>query len=171
MAKQQNLSIDEERRIREHEAVKDDVRQQVHQDIERDVRATPDDRVEEVAAAQTLKRKAVNEVAETEHELERSRTAARGSQFIDYAFYLIYGIIGLAAALNAIGAHEGAGFMRFVNALAAPLIAPFRGIMQDPVVGSSRFMLSYLVALAAYVLLHMAVNGLLRLFAERKTAI
>jgi hypothetical protein len=36
-------------------------------------------------------------------------------------------------------------------------------------VGSFRFMLSYIVALVVYLLLHMAVNGLLRLFVRRKT--
>jgi hypothetical protein len=171
MAGQQNLTIDEERRIREHEAVKDDVRQQVHEEIGRDVRNTPTDHAQEAAAAATLKQKAVSEVAETEHEITRGRTAARGSQFLDYVFYLIYGIVGLATALNAIGARPGAGFTQFVNAIASPFVAPFRGIMHDPAVGSARFMLSYLVALAAYILLHLAINGLLRLFAERKTAI
>ena len=43
--------------------------------------------------------------------------------------------------------------------------------MHDPVAGSSQLMLSYAVALVAYVLLHLAVNGLLRLFAQRKTVI
>jgi uncharacterized protein YggT (Ycf19 family) len=61
--------------------------------------------------------------------------------------------------------------MRFVDALAYPFVAPFRGIMQDPAVGSFRFLLSYVVALAVYLLLHVAVNGLLRIFTERKTAI
>jgi hypothetical protein len=32
-------------------------------------------------------------------------------------------------------------------------------------------MLSYVVALVAYVLLHAAINGLLRIFAERKTTV
>jgi hypothetical protein len=32
-------------------------------------------------------------------------------------------------------------------------------------------MLSYVIALAVYVLLHMAVNGLLRLFVSRKAAV
>ena len=32
-------------------------------------------------------------------------------------------------------------------------------------------MLSYIVALAVYVLLHMAVNGLFRLVVHRKTAV
>ena len=171
MATRQNVAIDESERIRQHESVKEDVRRKVHSEIAEQARTTNEDRAREAAAAEVLKRKAVDEVAGTERELTRGRTAARGSQFIDYAFYLIYGIIGLATALEAIGARQSAGFKQFVDALAWPFVAPFRGIMSDPQVGSAQFMLSYLVALAAYLLLHLAINGLLRLFAERKTAV
>ena len=51
------------------------------------------------------------------------------------------------------------------------MLAPFRGLMPDPAVGSMQLMLSFVVALVVYVLAHMAVNGLLRLFAERKSRI
>jgi uncharacterized protein YggT (Ycf19 family) len=118
-----------------------------------------------------LKEKAVREVTGTERELERARVVARGSQVVDYAFYLVYGIITVAIVLEAIGARESAGFKQFVDAIAWPFVAPFRGIMNDPAVGSFRFMLSYVVALVAYVLLHAAINGLLRIFAHRKTAV
>jgi hypothetical protein len=43
--------------------------------------------------------------------------------------------------------------------------------MSDPGVGSVRLMLSYVVALVVYVLLHLALNGFLRLFAQRKSTI
>jgi hypothetical protein len=43
--------------------------------------------------------------------------------------------------------------------------------MPTPGVGSFRVMLSYIVALVVYVLLHMAVNGLFRLFVRRKTIV
>lgn len=171
MSDRQNLEIDEAERIRQHESVKADVRRQVHEDIAREADAAPVDRAGEAAAAASLKRKAVDEVASTERELARSRTVARGSQFIDYAFFLVYGIIGLAIALEAVGARESAGFAQFVYALAFPFVAPFRGILNDPSIGSSQFMASYVVALVAYILLHMATSGLLRLFAERKTTV
>jgi uncharacterized protein YggT (Ycf19 family) len=171
MATQQNLTPDEAQRITEHEAVKDDVRRQVHAEIARDARIAPGDRAAEATAADALRQRAVTEVTTTEREISRGRSVARGSQVIDYLFYLVYGVIGLAIALHAIGARESAGFMRFVDALAYPFVAPFRGIMQDPAVGSFRFLLSYVVALAVYLLLHVAVNGLLRIFTERKTAI
>ena len=171
MAERQNLAIDEAERIREHESVKGEVRRKVHSEIAEQVSGTKEDRAREAAAADALKHQAVKEVTGTERELARGRTAARGSQVIDYGFYLIYGIVGLATALEAIGARESAGFKQFVDTLAWPFLAPFRGILNDPAVGSFRFMLSYLVALGAYVLLHLAINGLLRIFAQRKTAV
>ncbi|HEX5070275.1 MAG TPA: hypothetical protein VFV78_08660 [Vicinamibacterales bacterium] len=171
MAAQQNLVRDEEQRIREHESVKDDVRRQVHADIARDAHGTPADRAAEADAADHLKERAITEVRDTEHELARGRSVARGSQFIDYAFYLVYGIIAVAIVLSAIGASQSAGFTRFIEALASPFVAPFRGILHDESVGRYRFMLSYVVALGVYLLLHLAINGLLRIFTERKTAV
>jgi uncharacterized protein YggT (Ycf19 family) len=171
MATREHVTIDESERLRRHEAVKDDVRKQVHDDIRREADRVPVDPARERAAAEHIKREALDEVASTERDIARGRTAARGSQIIDYLFYLVYGIITLAIVLEAIGARESAGFKQFVDAMAAPLVAPFRGIMNDPAVGTYQFMLSYVVALIAYVLLHMAINGLLRLFAERKTAV
>jgi len=171
MARTENLAIDDARRLEQHESVKGEVRRNVYAEIAGEAAAVSGNHAEEAAAAVALKEKAVREVTGTERELERGRAAARGSQFIDYAFYLVYGIIGIATALEAIGARESAGFKQFVDVIAGPLVAPFRGIMNDPTVGSAQFMLSYLVALGAYVLLHLAINGLLRLVAERKTAV
>jgi uncharacterized protein YggT (Ycf19 family) len=171
MADRQNLDVDERERMRQHEEVKGDVRKQVHSDIAREVQISDADRARERAAAESMKRQAMDEVTGTERELARGRTVARGSQVIDYLFYLVYGIIALAIALEAIGARESAGFNRFVETLAYPLVVPFRNIMNDPVAGSSQFMLSYVVALVAYVLLHLAINGLLRIFAQRKTVV
>jgi uncharacterized protein YggT (Ycf19 family) len=171
MPDRDHLAADEAGRIRQHESVKDDVRQQVHSDIAGQARATAVDPAREAATAASLKRQAVDEIADAEQELARGRTAARGSQLLDYGFYLIYGIIGLAIALEAIGARESAGFTQFVNALASPFVAPFHGIVRDPTAGGARFMLSYVVALGVYILLHMAVNGALRLMTRRKTAV
>ncbi|MBK5257680.1 MAG: YggT family protein, partial [Vicinamibacteria bacterium] len=69
------------------------------------------------------------------------------------------------------GARQASGFKRFLDTLTWPLLAPFKGLMPDPAVGSMQLMLSYIVALVVFLLLHMAVNGLLRLFAERKSTI
>ena len=90
---------------------------------------------------------------------------------IDYFFFVVYGIIGLEIVLDLIGARQSAAFKQLIDAIAAPFLAPFKGLMPTPAVGSFRLMLSYIVALVVYVLLHMAVNGVFRLMVHRKTVV
>jgi len=172
MKDDEKLAADETRRIAQHESVKGEVREKVHAEITRKTdEQTPADQANADALAGSLKRKAVQEVAATEAELEVGQTAARASQIADYVFYLVYGIIGLEIVLDLIGARQSAGFKQFIDAIAFPFLAPFRGLMPTPGVGGFRLMLSYIVALVVYGLLHMAVNGLLRLFVRRKTVV
>jgi uncharacterized protein YggT (Ycf19 family) len=96
---------------------------------------------------------------------------ARVSQVGDYVFFVIYGLIGLEVVLELFGARQASAFKRFLDTVTWPLLGPFRGLMPDPAVGSMQLMLSYVVALVVYALLHMALNGLLRLFAQRKSSI
>jgi len=166
------LGADEARRIAQHESVKGEVREKVHAEIARKTdERSPADQANADALANSLKQKAVHEVAASEADLDRGQAAARGSQIVDYVFYLVYGIIGLEIVLAAIGARQSAGFKQFIDVIAFPLLAPFKGLMPTPGLGSVRFMLSYVVALVVYMLLHMAVNGLLRLFVQRKTVV
>jgi uncharacterized protein YggT (Ycf19 family) len=172
MKDDEKLAADEARRIAQHESVKGEVREKVHAEIARKTgERSPADQANAEALAESLKRKAVREVATTEAELDRGQAAARASQIVDFLFYVVYGIIGLEIVLDAIGARQSAGFKQFIDAMAAPFLAPFKGLLPTPGVGSFRLMLSYIVALAVYVLLHMAVNGLLRLFVHRKTVV
>ena len=172
MNDEEKLAADEARKLRQHEAVKGRVSDNVHAEISREAdHITPREQDAAGAVASSLKHKAVREVADTEAELSRTRKLARASQVIDYVFYLIYGIIALEIVLEALGAREGAGFKQFIDALAAPLLAPFEGLMPDPGAGNYRFMLSYVIALIVYALLHVAVKGLLRLFIQKKTTV
>ncbi len=172
MREDQKLAADEAQRLAQHESVKGQVREKVHADITRQAdRHIPAEQRNTEALAASLERKAVHEVADTEAELERAQAVARGSQVIDYLFYLVYGIIGIEIVLNAIGARQSAGFRQFVDAIASPFLLPFRGLMPDPGVGRFRFMLSYIVALIVYMLVHTAINGLLRIFVHRKTVV
>jgi uncharacterized protein YggT (Ycf19 family) len=172
MNDEEKLAADEARKLRQHEAVKGRVSENVNAEISREAdRITPREQDAAGAVASSLKQTAVREVAHTESELSRTRRLARASQVVDYVFYLIYGIIALEIALEALGAREGAGFKQFIDTLASPLLAPFEGLMADPGTGNYRFMLSYVVALIVYVLVHFAVKGLLRLFIQRKTTV
>jgi hypothetical protein len=54
----------------------------------------------------------------------------------------------------------------------APFYAPFRGIVGTPSVeGGFTLALPVLIAIVVYMLLHMGINGLLRMAAHRKTEI
>lgn len=166
------LAADEARKLEQHENVKDEVREQVHDNIARKAAAThPEESAREDALAGQMKQKAVREVAETETAIDRARAVTRVSQVIDYLFFLVYAIIAMEIVLEALGAREGAGFKQFVDTLAGPLVAPFEGLMADPNMGEFRLMLSYVFALIAYFLLHLAVKKLLRLFVQQKTTI
>jgi hypothetical protein len=167
-----NLDVDERRKLRQYEDVKGEMRDRVHRELrQRAATHTTADDEQVGALARELKHNAVHEVGVAESELARGRTVARVSQVIDYVFYVLYGLIGLQIALELLGAREGSGFKQFMNSVTAPLLAPFRGLVADPAVGSFQFMLSYVIALGVYALLHLAINGALRIVATRKTAV
>ncbi len=165
------LVVDESARLSRHEQVKGAVEAKVQDEIRQKADAPADDHARVEAVAGQLRQKALTEVVDTEAELQRSRTMARVSQVVDYLFYLVYGLIGLEVALELLGARQSSGFKRFLDTLASPLLAPFRGVLPDPSIGPFQLMMSFLVALAVYMLLHLAVNGLLRIFVQRKTSV
>lgn len=172
LVEDEKLAIDESQRIAEHEAVKQDARRGVHAEIANHAdRLDSRDKARAAAVGEHLKQKAITEVVDTEAELERARGVARVSQIVDYVFYLIYGLISLEILLDLLGAREGNAFKNLVDRLNAPLLAPFRGLMPDPSAGRFQLRLSFIFALIVYVLLHLAINGLLRLLAHRKTAV
>jgi uncharacterized protein YggT (Ycf19 family) len=167
-----NLAEDEARRITQHEAIKGKLGEDVHERIaQKAATASPAEQAEVESVAAGLKHRATAEVAETESELGRARRMTRVSQVVDYAFYVIYGLIGLEIVLELFGARQASVFKRFLDAVTLPVLGPFRGLIHDPGVGSLRLMLSYVAALGVYVLLHWALNGFLRLFAQRKSSI
>jgi uncharacterized protein YggT (Ycf19 family) len=101
-----------------------------------------------------------------------ARSTARGSQFLDYAFYVLYGLLSMRLVLALIAADSTNGFVRFVGRITAPFYAPFRGIVASPTIeGGSTFVFPIIVALVVYALLHVAINGLLRMVGTRKTTV
>jgi uncharacterized protein YggT (Ycf19 family) len=168
----QTVADDEARRVAQHELVKGKLEADVHARIARESAAnSPAEQAEVRSVAAGLKHKATAEVAETEGDLQRARRVTRVSQVGDYIFFVIYGLIGLEIVLQLFGARHASGFKRLLDAVTWPILGLFRGLMPDPAVGSMQLMLSYVVALVVYVLAHMALNGLLRLFAQRKSSI
>ncbi|HYG12388.1 MAG TPA: YggT family protein [Pyrinomonadaceae bacterium] len=167
------LAADEARRLAQHDALKAGVEGDVNAEIasraERTTRPEAD-RMEQVAGE--FRGKAINEVVETEREVERGRGAARISQVVDYIFYVIYALLAIRFLLALLAARRSAGFVQLIYSVTDPFYAPFRGIVAEPTAESgARFALSILLAIVVYALLHMGINGLLRLIAHRKTEI
>jgi len=168
------LALEEARRAAQHEAVKTQVEGDVQADItDRAARTTvPDEsrRIDQVAG--DFREKAVDEVIDTEREVQRSRGLARISQIVDYIFCLIYALLGMRFLLALMAARSSAGFVQFIVTITNPFYAPFRGIVASPSTDQGHtLLLPIVVAMIAYVILHLAINGLLRMFAHRKTEI
>jgi len=168
------LAIEEARRAAQHESVKAQVEGEVQSEINERAAARPtrDESQRIDAVAGDFRAKAVNEVVNTEREVQRGRGAARVSQVIDYIFYLLYALLVMRFLLALMAAHSSAGFVRFIVAVTDPFYAPFRGIVNVPSTEDGhRLLLPIVIALIAYVMLHLAINGILRMLAHRKTAI
>ncbi|HET6890149.1 MAG TPA: hypothetical protein VFH31_03535, partial [Pyrinomonadaceae bacterium] len=127
-------------------------------------------KIEDVAGQ--FRSKAVDEVVDTEHEVERARGLARVSQVVDYIFYVLYALLGMRFLLALLAARSSAGFVKFIVTVTSPFYEPFRGIVASPSTDQGHtLLLPIVIAIIAYVILHLAINGLLRILAHRKTQI
>lgn len=169
-----HLANDDARRNQQHDSVKGQVEDDVNAELAQRASAGPSPgqarKLDKVAGA--FKENAINEVVSSEREVQRSRGIARLSQFVDYAFFLVYALLAVRFVLAMIAARSEAGFVKFIVTLTDPFFAPFRnivgGIKDSP--GSSTT-LSIGVALLAYIVLHVVINRLLRLIATRQNHI
>jgi hypothetical protein len=168
------LALEEARRAAQHGSVKAQVEGDVQAEItERAAQKTvPNEaqRIDNVAGQ--FKSKAVDEVIDTEQEVQRARGLARVSQIVDYIFYVIYALLGMRFLLALLAARSSTGFVQFIVAVSNPFYLPFKGIVASPSTDQGHtLMLPIVVAIIAYILLHLGINALLRLFAHRKTEI
>lgn len=167
------LAADEARREVQHESIKSQVESDVNAEIaSRADRTTPSEARELEVVAGEFREKAIDEVVDTEREVERARGMARVSQVIDYIFYVIYALLAVRLLLALLAARSSAGFVQFIYMVTDPLYAPFRGIVASPrAEGGYTLALPIVIAIVVYALLHAGINGLLRLIAHRKTEI
>ncbi len=163
------VAVDESERLREHEAIKGEVRAGIHSEITRTAEVTPADQVQADTVARQLRSTAFREIASTEGEVARARMLSRVSEYVDYGFYMLYGIVGLATFMALVGARRSSGITQFVETISGPFLAPFSGVLPNPGAGGMRLMLSYFMALVIYMLIHAAVNGLIKLVAHNRT--
>lgn len=167
------LAHDEARRAANYEAIKSEVKSEVGAEIAAEAeRPDMHQRREVENIAEGMREKAVDEVVQTEREVERGRTAARVSQIVDYVFFLIYGLLTIRLLLELFAARESAGFVKFIKAMTGLFYQPFAGIVPSPTTPEGfTLALPIIVALVAYMILHLAINGLLRMLAHRKTVV
>jgi len=168
------LALEESRRAAQHEAVKSQVESGVQSEItgRAAVTAAPGEsaRIEQVAG--DFRSRAVDEVIDSEREVQRSRGLARISQVVDYIFYVIYALLGMRFLLALLAARSTAGFVQFIVTVSNPFYAPFRGIVESPRTDQGHtLLLPVVVAIIAYVILHLLILGLFRLLVHRKTEI
>ena len=168
------LAADEARRLAQHEAVKAQVERDVTDRIvdRATVPASPGEGQRLDAIAGEMRTNAMREAVSTEREVDRARGVARGSQVLDYLFYVVYALLGIRLVLALMAANPSAGFVRFIRSITDPLYAPFKGIVASPTAeGGYTLALPIVIAIIVYMLLHAGINGLLRIATKRKTTI
>ncbi len=167
------LERDEAQRAANYEAIKSNVKADVGGEISAEASrpaVSQSARIEEVADG--MRRTAVDEVVQTDREVGRARFVARLSQVVDYAFFVVYGLLTVRLLLELFAARESAGFFKFIKNVTDPFYWPFRGLVPSPSTAEGfTLALPIVVAIVVYMLLHLAINGLLRIFAHRKTQV
>lgn len=167
------LAQEEAQRAANYEALKSGVKSDVTSEIAARADQTSSveaSRMENIAG--DIRGRAINEIVETDREVGRGRVLARVSQVIDYIFYVIYGLLAIRLVLALFNARQNTGFVQLINSITNPLYAPFRGIVPSPSVeGGFTLALPIIIAIIVYLLVHLAINGLLRIFVHRKTEI
>ena len=84
------LATEEARRAGQHGSVKSQVEGEVQAEIAEQAAVTPPAESERIGqVAGEFRAKAVDEVVETEREVQRARGVARVSQVIDYLFFVL----------------------------------------------------------------------------------
>jgi uncharacterized protein YggT (Ycf19 family) len=88
----------------------------------------------------------------------------RGSQVLDYLFGLLYALLAIRLVLELIRARRSTGFVELIVTLTSPFYAPFQGIVpSDTLDGSHPIVWPIVIAMVAYMILHLGIRRLLRL--------
>lgn len=167
------LAQDEARRAAQHNALKSRLETRVDSQIAAQAEGSLANEQQHIdAVASDMQRKLIDEVSEREREVNQMRATARVGQVVDYVFWVVYALLGLRFTLALIGARESAGFVQFVKGITEPLFLPFKGIVPSPeLLNGGTLAFPLLLAIGIYVLVHLAIKGLLRLWAQRRTEI
>jgi uncharacterized protein YggT (Ycf19 family) len=77
-------------------------------------------------------------------------------------------VLAIRFLLALLGARETPGFVQFIKGLTQPFYVPFAGIVTRPAVDGGIADLPAAIAILAYIVLHLAIRGLLRVIAARR---
>jgi len=167
------LAEDTTRQAERQAEVKETVGSRVNEEITAEAAtASPAEHEKVVEVATKIRGDAIDDTAKADRAVGHARTAARGSQFVDYGFGVLYALLAIRLVLALIAARSSNGFVQLIATVTAPFYAPFEGIVSSPSSEAGHTLIvPLLVAIVAYALLHAAVNGLLRMVSSRKTAI
>ncbi len=89
--------------------------------------------------------------------VERPAIASVIANVVTVLYVAVVSFIGLDTLLRALGARRGNGFVHAVHAVAAPLVAPFRGVFSD-----QRWWAAALIAAVVYTIVYVLLMAALR---------
>ena len=85
---------------------------------------------------------------------------------------MVYSLLSIRLVLALIAANSDNGFVQFIRTVTDPFYAPFRGIVGSPSAeGGGTLVVPILIAIGVYLMLHAAINGILRMVGHRKTEV
>lgn len=133
--------------------------------------ASPSEPARIDAVAEKLRGHALDDVSRTDRDQRAALYAGRMAQIVDYVFFLAYALLVVRFLLELVAARPGAGFTRFVEALTDPIYAPFRNIVRSLPMGDGQVVISIAIAFIGYGVLHLAIRGVLKMIATRRTTV
>ena len=96
-------------------------------------------------------------------ESPRSRVIFTIERVLDFAFSLLYSLLGIRLLLDFFNASKGAGFYGLVRDLTQPFYGPFEGLFRSSTIDGHPIVWPIVAAIVAYMFLHGVIRGILHL--------
>lgn len=93
----------------------------------------------------------------------RARVVFTVERVLDFAFGLLYSLLGIRLLLDFFNAWKGAGFYGLVRDLTQPFYGPFEGLFRSSTIDGYPIVWTLVAAIVAYMFLHGVIRGLLGL--------